>query len=174
MVVLHGAISSAWRLFYFYLRQGLLSTRLTLNLISSLRWPWTPISMSETWNYRWAPLQYLWSVLGQNPWLCVYETCTLTIELWLQPVFILFYLVFEIESLFVFLALRKLTMWTRVSLNLQRSACLFLPNTAIKGVCYHIWPPFLFLYFGAGTQELARNNHMMEHRAIAPVWELVF
>lgn len=66
MVVLHWAISSAWRLFYFYLRQDLLSTRLALNLISSLRWPWTPISMSQSWNYRWAPLWYLWSVLGQN------------------------------------------------------------------------------------------------------------
>ena len=111
---------------------------------------------------------------GTKPLLCIYETGTLTIELRLQPVFILFYLVFETGSLFVALALLKLTMWTRVSLNLQRFACLFLPNTVIKGVCYHIWPPLFFLYFGAGTQGLSHNSHMMEHRAIAPVWELVF
>ena len=47
-----------------------------------------------------------------------------------------------------FLVVLELTLWTRLALNSQKSACLCLPSTGIKGlrivcvhvcVCMHVW-----------------------------------
>lgn len=45
-----------------------------------------------------------------------------------------------VGSHYVFLAGLELTMYTKLALNSQRSACLFLPHVGIKDIYHHAWP----------------------------------